>query len=104
MMDLISTLFADDLNNRILLSNDKAKCFNLILDYAKEKTLSSWTERGSLSTEQTELVYTFISSGGFSVAKAIYAGELGGGEDTFHFMFELISRGLNSIIAKLPMD
>lgn len=104
MTELISTLFADDLNNRILFSNDKANCFDLILDYAKEKTLRSWTERGSLSPEQTELVYTFISGGGFSVAKAVYAGELDGGEETYHFMFELISRGLNSIIAKLPID
>ena len=52
--------------------------------------------------QQAELVYTYLSGGGYSVAKAVYAGELLGGEEAYRILFELMSRGLNSLVARLP--
>lgn len=102
MVEITNELFSDGINNRILFSNEQDKCFDLIFQYAKEKTLRSWSNRSQLTGEQAELVFSFISGGSFNVAKAINAGLLEGNDENFSTLFDLLTRGLYSVVEKLP--
>jgi len=86
----------------IIFSNDKSKCFDLISEKAREATVNSWLERSSLSRRQAELLYTFISGGGYSTAQAVYRGEIDMQmQEIYELIFELISNGLNAFVDRL---
>lgn len=84
----------------ILFANDRSMCFEQLAEKAKEATGSNWMERSSLSRQQAELIYAYISGGCYVLTKQIGSGELKAAETEIHEMlFKLISEGLGAFVS-----
>ena len=96
---ILSILYAEDQIGYILFVNDRSRCFEQLAENAKEATVSNWLERSSLSRQQAELIYAYISGGCYVLAKQICNGELTADEPEIpEMLFKIISEKLGAFV------
>jgi len=96
---ILSILYDEDEIGYILFANDRSMCFEQLAEKAREATVSNWLKRSSLSRQQAELIYAYISGGCYMLTKQIGSGELKVAETEIHEMlFKLISEGLGAFV------
>jgi AcrR family transcriptional regulator len=102
MQSLMKILSRENGEGALLFSNEKSKCYDRIFRHSKQMTVESWLSRSSLSRSQAELLFEFLSGGGYAVSKAAYEGTLETSAEDSELIFQMISDGINSIVHRLP--
>ena len=99
--ELLQELIDEQTAAFIMFANSKTECFDLMFRELRETILQSWLERSALSHAEAELVYEYIIGGCYAVVKLV-SNTAADSAQACSLLFRLISRGLSSVVDKLP--